>query len=274
MAAGIRRYPVDIQAAKAHAVHDRLARGESMNKHISIAMLLLGACLALGFVWGMNALSRAIGNYKQENVIRVKGYAEKPIQSDRVEWTCTVSCRAKTIQAAHETLKTQMAQCQKFLTDAGVEPQTVGVFPVSITRKNRLNEKGNETNEVEEFLVSQTFGVTSDKVDLVGKVAVNITRLLDEGVELESHPPSYTCSQIEQAKLDLLAKATQNGYERAKMLAENCGGKIGRLDSAQQGVFQIVPVNSTDVSGGGIYDTSTIAKTMKAVATLEFSVEK
>ena len=147
------------------------------------------------------------------------------------------------------------------------------MFPVSITRKNRI-DKGNETNEVEVFVVTQNIGVTSDKVDLVGKVAVNITRLLADGVELESHPPRYTSSQIEQAKLDLLEKATANGYERAKMLAENSGGKIGRLVSAHQGVFQIVPVNSTDVEGGGIYDTSTIDKTMKAVATLEYSVEK
>lgn len=245
-----------------------------MNKHMSIAMLLLGACLALGFVFGMNSLSRAIGNYKHENVIRVKGYAEKPIQSDRAEWTCTVTCRAKTIQAAHETLKTQAAQCLKFLTDEGVEPQTVVIYPVSITRKNRINEKGAETDELENFLVSQTIGLKTDKVGLVGKVAVNISRLLDEGVELESHPACYTSSQIEQAKLDLLSKATQNGYERAKMLAENSGGKIGRLVSAEQGVFQIVPVDSTDVSGSGIYDTTTIAKTMKAVATLEYAVEK
>jgi len=51
-------------------------------------------------------------------------------------------------------------------------------------------------------------------------------------------------------------------------------GIVGPLISADQGVIQIVPVNSTEVSGEGIYDTRTVVKTIKAVVTLEFAVSK
>ena len=70
----------------------------------------------------------------------------------------------------------------------------------------------------------------------------------------------------------MIAEAAQNGRERAAALAGRSNRNVGRLISADQGVFQIVPVNSTEVSGEGIYDIFTIQKTIKAVVTLEFAV--
>ena len=97
---------------------------------------------------------------------------------------------------------------------------------------------------------------------------------LKSDLEIESFAPEYVCSTVEKIKLDLLAKATQNAYERAKTLADNSHGKVGSLSSASQGVFQITPVDSTQVTDYGSYDTTTIAKTVKAVVTLEFQIEK
>ncbi len=59
---------------------------------------------------------------------------------------------------------------------------------------------------------------------------------------------------------------------RASSLAENSGSKVGALKYASQGVFQITPLYSTDVSGYGRYDTSTIEKSVKAVVTIEYSI--
>jgi hypothetical protein len=99
-----------------------------------------------------------------------------------------------------------------------------------------------------------------------------ISELMKDGINLSSDHPEYTISKLEELKLDLLGKATRNGYDRALVMARNSGGSAGRLRSASQGIFQIVPVNSTDVSDSGSYDTSTIDKTIKAVVTLEFEV--
>jgi hypothetical protein len=60
---------------------------------------------------------------------------------------------------------------------------------------------------------------------------------------------------------------------RAEELAKNSGSEVGTLKYASQGVFQITPVHSTDVSDYGIYDTSTIEKSIKAVVTIEYSIK-
>ena len=60
---------------------------------------------------------------------------------------------------------------------------------------------------------------------------------------------------------------------RALALAKGSKGRIGALISAQQGVFQITERHSTDTSGSGEYDTSSIDKSAKAVVTLEYAIE-
>ena len=75
-------------------------------------------------------------------------------------------------------------------------------------------------------------------------------------------------------KMTLLEKATQNGYDRAQVLAKSSGSKVGTLANASQGVFQIVSYGSTDVSDYGISDTSSIKKNAKAVVSMEYFIDK
>ena len=101
-----------------------------------------------------------------------------------------------------------------------------------------------------------------------------ISGLIKDGIDVDSKMPSFTYSKIEDAKLELLGKASQNAYERAVIIVSKTGGKIGPIRSASQGVFQIVAKNSTDVSDYGSYDVTTIEKTVKAVVTMDFDVVK
>ena len=71
----------------------------------------------------------------------------------------------------------------------------------------------------------------------------------------------------------MIGKATQNAKERAASMAKNTGNKIGSLRSANTGVFQITPPDSTDVSDYGINDTSSIEKKITAVVNVTFAVE-
>ena len=73
--------------------------------------------------------------------------------------------------------------------------------------------------------------------------------------------------------MDLLADATDDGFQRARLMADNSGGKVGKLVEAQQGIFQITEPDSTRVSSYGIYDTGTIEKDIKAVVTLQYLIE-
>ncbi|MGA2052965.1 MAG: SIMPL domain-containing protein, partial [Opitutales bacterium] len=134
--------------------------------------------------------------------------------------------------------------------------------------------RGQLTNEIQYYALSQNVTVTSPDVQRIATLALRATDLIKDGVIMQSGSPEYIFTGLEKLKLDLLAKATQNGYTRARALAENSGSHVGVLTSAEQGVFQITPPYSTETLDDGAYDTTTIEKSVKAVITLEFAVEK
>jgi hypothetical protein len=237
-------------------------------------MFLLGACLALGFVYGMGKVSNAVAEFKRTNAIRVKGYAERRITSDTATWSCTVTVREGQLQPGYSRIKDDVEACKQKLTALGLADDELNVGPIQSSIRYKRGEKGQDTNEVEYYVLTQSMSVGSKNVGMVDQVSKEITELIAKGIEVRSEKVAFTSSQIEKVKLELLAEATQNGWQRAEVLAERSKGKAGALISANQGVFQIVPVDSTEVSDEGAYDTSTIEKAIKAVVTLEFAVAR
>ena len=49
--------------------------------------------------------------------------------------------------------------------------------------------------------------------------------------------------------------------------------RVGKISAVRMGVYQITPVDSTNVSDSGINDTSTIDKKVTAVANVVFKVK-
>ncbi|MFM9960379.1 MAG: SIMPL domain-containing protein [Planctomycetaceae bacterium] len=261
-----------------------------MNQYVSsisgsrLAMFLLGATLALGFTYSAHLMSSAIANFKHDNTIKVKGIAEKVVTSDSAVWSASFTVRAPNLKDAFGELTKQRDTVKQFLAKANVADSectyssihTQTIFKRFERAKREAFEDDGlvESNEVEKYVLHQSVEVKSKDVKRVATLSKSITDLIEAGVEIQSFRPEFLFSGLEQLKLELLGNATKNAYDRAKTLAENSHGKVGGLNSASQGVFQITPVDSTDVSDGGEYDTTTIDKKVKAVVTLEFHIEK
>jgi len=219
-------------------------------------------------------LGTALRTMRQDNAIRVKGVAEMDLTSDRGTWFGTVRARAATLPDAYAELEKSAAALRAFVTGRGIANDLISIGSVSITREMKRDEKGNATNEVERFALSQSLGFTSPNVLVVRDIANDATALIKQGVEVESGAPIFKVSTIEDAKLKMLEQATTNAYERAKTLARGSGNSVGKLANASQGTFQILARGSTNSSEwGGEYDTSTIDKIARIVVTLDYTVE-
>ena len=87
------------------------------------------------------------------------------------------------------------------------------------------------------------------------------------GVELSCDSPRYLYTRLDDLKLAMIADATRNARERAELLVAGSPNTLGPLQSASQGVFQITPAFSNEVSGTGMNDTTSLHKVIKAVVT-------
>jgi hypothetical protein len=239
-------------------------------------MFLLGATLAFGFALSAYIVSSAIVRVKKDDVIEVKGYAKSNITSDQATWTGSFKVRNADLKEAYAALERDRTAVEAFLKNEGFSETEYSFESVDISMIYKLdNTNGNtQTNEIEKYVLSQLVRIKSDNVAPVDGFSRKFTDLIKNGMEVSSGSPGFIVKDLEQIKVKLLTEATRNGLERANTLAANSGGKVGSLKNAAQGIFQITPVGSTDVSGYGVYDTSTIEKCITAVVSLEFHLEK
>ena len=78
-----------------------------------------------------------------------------------------------------------------------------------------------------------------------------------DGVNVASQHPEYYYTKAADLKVQLLGAATKDARARADEIAANSGSRVTEVRRAQMGIVQITQPNSTDVSAGGMYDTTT-----------------
>jgi hypothetical protein len=237
-------------------------------------MFTLGVAIALGFAFAAQSVSRAMITMRTASTIKVKGTASVDVVSDQGQWTGLVSARGATLPEAYGKLNANLQRLQQFIVASGFAPEEITVESVQTEMLYARDLKGNASNRIESYVLGQEVVVQSGKVKQVKSLAEKVTDLIKDGVEVRSAPPMFTVSSTDVAKNNLLAEATRNALERAETLANGSGSKVGALQSASQGVIQILPRGSISNNDGSDYSTTTIDKTMRAVVSLEYAVER
>lgn len=234
----------------------------------------LGICLAIAAVASSLVIGQTIKSLKNgPGTIYVKGKAERQISSDFAKWQGNLSVTAETLTKAYDLLEKDMQTLTQYLHKAGIMDEELTLSSVSISTNYQRNEEGNFTNVIESYSLSQDFAVNSTDITKVASLAQNITILIKEGLKVVSYQPQYFYTKLEELKVAMLGEASRDALLRAKELVKVSGSSVGKLRSAQQGVFQITSTYSTSFSDYGEYDTSSIEKVIKAVVTMEYAID-
>jgi hypothetical protein len=204
--------------------------------------------------------------------ITVTGSSRKPITSDLAMWRGSVSVQRATLPEASDELARITARVKAFIVQRGFADSTVEISSIN---SNAVRERigGEETNRVIGYRLFQTIAVTSPDIAGVTALSREAGALLAEGVPLSPEPPQYLFTRLGEMRIQMLGDATEDARTRAKQIAERTGGKIGRIKSVRQGVFQITPRNSTEISDYGMNDVSAVEKDITAVMRVTFSLE-
>lgn len=90
-----------------------------------------------------------------------------------------------------------------------------------------------------------------------------------------SSAPRYYYTKLSDLKIEMIRLATEDARIRAETIAENSGGTLGKLKSANMGVFQITGQNSNeDYSWGGAFNTHVKNKTAPITMRLVYQIYK
>lgn len=167
---------------------------------------------------------------------------------------------------------------REYLRENGIEDDEMVFGAVDIRQRQQsvYDEHGNYIESVPNgYDLYQTVSVTSRDIDKVEEVSRDITRLIEDGVELTSNSPEYYCTRLDEVKLDLIEKATANAKRRIDIMAEGSGSEAGELLTASLGVFQITGQNSGsgEYTYDGAFDTQSRYKTANITVRLNYAVK-
>ena len=238
-------------------------------------IIILGVCIAVAVIVSSVILSGGflkVMKFTREQ-INVTGSATKEIRSDYIIWTGTFTRRAADLKTAYKLLEGDLNKVKNYLAAKGVEEKDVIVSQATTETVYKKNDKGNDTNDIQGYTLSQWVEIRSNDVDKIIMVSRESTELIDQGIQFTSSLPEYFYTKLDELKIEMLAKATENAKQRAESMAKATNNKVGFMRSARMGVFQITPITSTDVSDYGVNDTTSLDKKVMAVVTVSFAIE-
>lgn len=238
-------------------------------------VVLLGVLIALGSVCSTYILSKSIVEFQkmQNQTIRVTGSASQKVTSDSASWTINVKNKKATLKDGYTQLNSDIKKVKNFIVANGIDEKNINYGAVNSYENYKRLPNGNMSNDVETYTVYQYVTVKSNDIDKITDLSKKVDELVNQDINLTTESVQYFVSNLDDIKVKMVGEASKNAKERAKSMIAGTNGKIGVMNSARMGVFQIVPVDSTEVNDYGINDTSSIEKKVVATVTATFTVK-
>ncbi len=245
---------------------------EFFKRNFSI-ILISFAVIITGIILGNSYLSKG----KPDPVISVTGLGEKTFDSDLIVWRANFSRNNLDLKQAYADLNADMKKVKSYLISKGIKENDI-VFEAADIQKQyetEYDENGNvRSTYFSGYLLNQSLKVQSKQVDLIERTSREVSQLIDAGIELNSNAPEYYYTQLAQLKIKMIEQATKDAYNRAEKIAENGGGSLGNMLSAEMGVFQITAENSSEAyDWGGSFNTTARRKTANITIRLKYEID-
>src|SRR5262249_42912082 len=125
------------------------------------------------------------------------------------------------------------------------------------------------------FIINQTVVVRSDDPDRVLAASAKTGELVNAGVVLSSGPewgpggPTFLFKKLNDLKPQMIAEATAEARKGAEQFAHDSGSRVGRIRTASQGVFVILPRDEIQ----GVPEQNQLFKTVRVVTTVEYLLQ-
>jgi hypothetical protein len=244
----------------------------SAEKSRSITVIAASLIMALAVGGGLVKVGAGFAA-RTDNGITVTGSAKTTATADNVVWTLNVALSSQLVADAVRKVGADVDAVSTYLTKGGIPADALTLGAVS-SYANEEWQNGNNTGRILSYRASRDITVRTKDVQLVYKLSQGIGSLLQNGVNVNNYGPQYYISTLSDLRPQLLEDAMKDAKTRAVAITKAVGGSVGAVQSVKSGVFQVTTPDSTMVSDGGAYDTSTIEKTVTSTVSVTFAVSK
>jgi len=226
--------------------------------------------LAVGMGYGLSLVGTGL-SARSGNSITVTGSAKTSAVADNAVWTLNVSEMSQQVSVAVGKVGTSVDALSKYLVKGGLSSDAIEIGGVT-TYANNEYVNGNSTGRVVSYQANQNVTVRSKDVQLIKKLSNGMGSLLQTGVNINNYGPQFYVSNLDKLRPQLLAEATVDAKERGLSITKAVDSELGPVLAVTSGPVQVTQPDSVDASAGGMYDTSSIEKSVSVTVSVSFKV--
>ncbi len=237
-------------------------------------LLLPASILGVSFLLGAVILAWTWkSNYNSNQTITVTGSAKQDIVSDLAILKGTLTTQEPTADAAYKQLQNEKPALISYLKSKGFPEDKIDFSAITNYPVYQMGPNGYQTTNIKGYVYNQRIEIQSIDVNKIKQISIDISSLIEKGVNFNVNNPEYHYTQLAKLKIDMQAAAAKDAMIRAKEIAKATGRTLGPMRDARMGVLQITPKYSTQVSNYGINDVTSIDKVITAVVSASFKIE-
>lgn len=205
----------------------------------------------------------------EANFVTVKGLAEMNVKADLAVWKIKFVTTNNDLLAAQQEIARQKSAIVAFLQKKGLQTSEISEGRVE-TNDLMANPYRSSNDMTSRYILSQVITVRSVNVDTVEQALRDNGELVAAGIIFDSQsygsPVSYIFTKLNDIKPQMLEEATKNAAEAAAEFAKSSNSRVGRIRTANQGVFSILPAEETPDA----MQSQQINKKVRVVSTIQY----
>ena len=238
-----------------------------VGKVAACAILALGLAMC-GFLIGTGVRQ----SREPVRTVTVKGLAEQDVRADLALWSIHFVRSGNDLSKTRAEIMNDDATVTKFLQKQGIADAVIS-RKVNVIDKN-AQQWGDGNPAPIRFVLTSTIMLRTDKIELVEKAYANAAQLIDSGIVLTSdgdstNAPVYIFNGLTKLKPSMIAEANKNARETAAQFAKDSNSSLGKILTADQGVFQILPRDNAPM----LQEAQQTDKTIRVVVTIKYQLK-
>lgn len=204
------------------------------------AFLLMIGMIVMGFfvMLGLGKVNQSV------RTVNVRGLAEMDVEANKVTWPISVNEVGNDLSRVYAQVSKNIDVVIKYLKDNGLTDDEI-----SVSAPNVMDRATNyyDNNWKDRYNVTSNIVVTSGKIKLVMDLIPRQGELIEKGVAIKSSDYGnytvYEYTELNSIKPQMIEQATMNARAAAEKFAKDSNSKLGKIKTANQGLFTIEDVD-------------------------------
>ncbi|MBR9999230.1 MAG: SIMPL domain-containing protein [Cyclobacteriaceae bacterium] len=234
---------------------------------LNITYILIALILSVGIILAGNLVGKMhLNGLKYQRYVSVKGLAEREVDANLAIWPFRMTIASNDLNLLQKKLENDSRIILNFLSEEGFDSEfSTGVAEIQDSQTFNYGSP-NQSNSLR-YIARKDFTIRTPDIPKLHRALGNISSLIGKGIVLESKNQwqgvEYLFTDLNEIKPGMIEEATKNAREAAQKFAQDAGSKVGKIKSANQGLFTI---SDRDINTGYI-------KNVRIVNTIDFYLE-